>query len=142
MAHFYSSLPVDPMILFAKFTSTVTRRRHKVLNILSIWARLALSVLLWNVLLPVMLVLLPFRTGRSASLPALRPVPVPAPTVAIDTRSTSGAYQAHFPVVPGSTPRSHELRRRPPTDPRRPNSRASLRQEGARLFVVPRVDPD
>ncbi|PPG11063.1 hypothetical protein C5C27_01065 [Rathayibacter sp. AY2B7] len=62
------------------------------LNILSIWARLALSVLLWIVLLPVMLVLLPFRTGRSASLPALRPVPVPAQTVAIDTRSTSGAY--------------------------------------------------
>ncbi|PPG18573.1 MULTISPECIES: hypothetical protein [unclassified Rathayibacter] len=62
------------------------------LNILSIWARLALSVLLWIVLLPVMLVLLPFRTGRSASLPALRPVPVPASTVAVDTRSTSGAY--------------------------------------------------
>ncbi|PPF41280.1 hypothetical protein C5B93_00745 [Rathayibacter sp. AY1A2] len=62
------------------------------LNILSIWARLALSVLLWIVLLPVMLVLLPFRTGRSASLPALRPVPVPASTVVIDTRSTSGAY--------------------------------------------------
>ncbi|PPG21147.1 hypothetical protein C5C74_04625 [Rathayibacter sp. AY1E8] len=62
------------------------------LDILSIWARLALSVLLWIVVLPVMLVLLPFRTGRSASLPALRPVPVPAPTVAIDTRSTSGAY--------------------------------------------------
>ncbi|WP_170063534.1 hypothetical protein [Rathayibacter tritici] len=57
------------------------------LTTLSIWARLALSILLWIVFLPVMLILLPFRTGRSASR-STRP-PVTAPTVAVDSR---GAY--------------------------------------------------
>ncbi|KZX22258.1 hypothetical protein [Rathayibacter tanaceti] len=33
-------------------------------SFLSIWVRLALSVVLWIVLLPVMLLLLPFRTDR------------------------------------------------------------------------------
>lgn len=36
------------------------------LTTLSIWARLALSIFLWIVFLPVMLILLPFRSRRSA----------------------------------------------------------------------------
>ncbi|MWV73276.1 hypothetical protein [Rathayibacter rathayi] len=54
------------------------------LTTFSIWSRFALSVLLWIVLLPVMLILLPFRTGRSASHSALPPVQ--APVVAVDSR--------------------------------------------------------
>jgi hypothetical protein len=57
------------------------------LAILSIWARLALSVLLWIVLLPVMILLLPFRTDRSPTGSALRGGRTVPSAVPVDSRS-------------------------------------------------------